>query len=254
MVRIAAIIFVIAAVTLTVMFMTRPKHGVGQTHISPAPEVITNADAGPEMMTNGAYPGRKPAPLGDVLTDAQDPEFVDRVLPGLRKFFATLDRAGVNPLKDKPLSFDKIKISYPPNGITCRFVMNDSWTATYTETPEFSGMMHFGERGADNPFRAISHANTNALIRLSQNAIQMPQSEAEQIINHVSDTLGVDRSRFEKPKIFPLKMLDYDLGMFTARYRLKGSDPLNQFNYRLQLSIRATSPTTAVLVSYLHGP
>ena len=45
-------------------------------------------------------------------------------------------------------------------------------------------------------------------------------------------------------------MFHYDLGIFTARYRLKGSDPLNQFNYKFRLSIEATSPTNAVLVEY----
>ncbi len=192
---------------------------------------------------------RQSAP-GYNLIDAQDPEFVQRVLPVVRKFFATLDRAGVSPLEGE-LAFNNIRIHHSPHGMDCRFLIGDSWTGTVVESPEYSGVIHFGERGPDNPFRAISHANTNALIHLSENAIKMPQAEAERIINGISDALGVDRSRYEKPETYPEKMFHYDLGMHTVQYRKKGSDPINQLNYTLNFSIKATSPTTAVLVSYL---
>jgi hypothetical protein len=95
----------------------------------------------------------------------------------------------------------------------------------------------------------IGHADTNALIRLSQNAIPMARIEAERIISRVSDTFGVDRSKFEK-RIYPEKLFDYDLGMWTVRYRTKGADPIDGMNYPLRFSLRATSPTTAVLVMY----
>lgn len=136
----------------------------------------------------------------------------------------------------------------------CRFLIGDSWNATFVEAPGYSGIIHFGQRGPDNPFRAISHANTNALIRLSQNAIKMPQAEAERIVHHIADAFGVDRSKYEKPEIYPERMFQYDLGMYTAAYRKKGSDPINQLNYTLDFSIKATSPTTAVLVMYSETP
>jgi hypothetical protein len=151
MVRTAAILLAVTAVIFIVVFTRQRPTAVGQAHVSPAPE--TNADARPEP-TNGAYRGRKIARLRDVLTDANDPEFVERVVPGLRKFFGTLDQAGVNPLKGEPLAFDKITISYPPNGMDCQFIINDAWTALYKEDANFSGIIYFGQRGPNNPFRA----------------------------------------------------------------------------------------------------
>jgi len=184
-----------------------------------------------------------------VWTDAQDPEFVQHVLPIVREFFATLDRAGVNPLKGE-LQFNKVQMHHGRNGTACRFLIGDTWTTTVYTGKKFSGVMHFGERGPDNPFRAISSANTNALIRLSERAIKMPQAEAEQIIDRISNTFGIDRSKFEKPEIYPEQMFQYDLGMYTAQYRKKGSDPINRANFPVAFSIRATSSTSAVLVMY----
>ena len=39
----------------------------------------------------------------------------------------------------------------------------------------------------------------------------------------------------------------------TVQYRKKGSDPINGLNYPITFSIRATSPTTAVLVMYSYS-
>ncbi|MCI0744247.1 MAG: hypothetical protein L0Y58_02475 [Verrucomicrobia subdivision 3 bacterium] len=203
------------------------------------------------LQVNQSHSQRRATPSGEILTDPQDPEFAERVLPVVREFFATLEHAGVNPLKGE-LPYNSIRIHHGRNGMTCRFLLGESWTATAYVSPEYSGILHFGQRGPDNPFRAISHANTNALIRLSQNAITMPQPEAERIINRISEALSVDRSKFEKPEFYPEKMFDYDLGMYSVQYRTKGSDPINQLNYPMSFTIRATSPTSAVLVSYLY--
>jgi hypothetical protein len=189
---------------------------------------------------------------GFVSTDAQDPEFVQHVLPIIRGFLAVLDRAGVNPLAGEP-QFNKVQIHHGPNGMGCRFLIGDSWTATVYTGRKFSGVMHFGERGPDNPFGAISDGNTNALSRLSERAIKMPRAEAERMIDHISDAFGVDRSWFEKPDVHPEQMFQYDLGMYTVRYRKKGTDPINGLNYPITFSIRATSPTTAVLAMYSYS-
>ena len=117
----------------------------------------------------------------------------------------------------------------------------------------FRGVLHFGERGPDNPFGAISNADTNAVIRLSERAIKMPEANATRIIDHVADKFEIDLSEFEKPEVFPEQMFQYDLGMYTVKYRKKGSDPINQLNYPISFSIRATSPTTAVLAMYSAG-
>ena len=82
----------------------------------------------------------------------------------------------------------------------------------------------------------------------------MPEAEAERIINHIADAFGVDRAKYEKPEIYPEKMLVYDLGMHTVQYRKKGSDPINQLNYTLNFTIKATSATTAVLVDFNQTP
>ncbi|MGI8966231.1 MAG: hypothetical protein ACR2H1_09125 [Limisphaerales bacterium] len=73
-------------------------------------------------------------------------------------------------------------------------------------------------------------------------------------MNRISDAFSVDRFKFERPEIYPKKMFDYDLGIDTIQYRKKGRDPINQLNYRLNFSITATSPTTAVLVMYSETP
>jgi hypothetical protein len=190
------------------------------------------------------------APLEQRSTDAQDKQFTERVLPVFQTFLSTLDQAGISPLTEQP-SFNSVRFLRSPDATVCQFLIGDQWAAMYVESSAFRGITHFGQRGPNNPFRAISHANTNALIRLSQNAIKMPETEAKRILNDIADAaFHVDRSKYEKPEIYPEKLFNYDLGLWTVQYRKKGTDPINQLNYALSFSIRATSPTTAVLVSY----
>lgn len=80
----------------------------------------------------------------------------------------------------------------------------------------------------------------------------MPQAEVERIANRVTDAFGIDRSKFEKAQIHEEGLFEYRLGIYTAEYRKKGSDPINQLNYTRGFSLKATSPATAVLVSYSH--
>ncbi len=201
-----------------------------------------------------SYPPRSSNELGDTLIKAQDPLFLEQVMPKLNEFFSLLDGLSVNPLHGKlqPSSCDKIRIIHIPNGIICRLVIGDGWTATYIENSTFSGMMYFGQRGADDPIRAISHANTNTLHQLAQNAVSMSETEVWKIANRVADAFGIDQSEFEKPEMFEEGLFDYRLGIYTVRYRKKGSDPINQLNYTRDFSLKATSPTSAVLVSYSH--
>jgi hypothetical protein len=238
----AIIILIGAAVTVVyVTQRTRPQVAIAQT--APLPPTVTSA---------APASGRQSKSSAFVSTDAHDPEFAQNVQPVIRKFFAMLNRAGVNPLKGH-MEFNKVQIRYGPNGMGCRFLIGDSWTATTYIGEKFSGVLHFGERGPDNPFRAISDGDTNALMRLAERAIKMPQAEAERIIRHISDSFGIDYSQFEEPEIYPEQMFHYDLGMYTVQYRKKGSDPINRLNYPITFSIRATSPTTAVLVMYSYS-
>lgn len=190
--------------------------------------------------------------LGDTLVAAQDPEFENKVFPKFREFVATLNQLGVNPFEGEvsPASCSKIRIIHLPNGITCPFVIGEGWTAEYTQIGSFEGITHFGQRGPDNPFRAISRADTAALSRLSQRAVAMPETEAWTIADRVADAFGIDRSRFEKPQMHEEALFEYRLGTHTVQYRMKGSDPLNRMNYTRSLTLKATSPTTAVLVRY----
>src|SRR5258708_34823407 len=59
-----------------------------------------------------SYSDRATNALGDTLTDANDPEFVNRVFPKFRKFVGTLERLGVNPFHGEidPASCSKIRI------------------------------------------------------------------------------------------------------------------------------------------------
>jgi hypothetical protein len=241
----AAVVVALLIAMLAVVYLARRPRPAAITDSQTPTNAIVQAGA------SRLPPDRRITPKEDTLADPQDPEFVQRMVPVVREFFGTLDRAGVNPLKEE-LSFNSIQMHHGPNGTTCRLLLGDSWTATTYVGPNYSGVLHFGQRGPDNPFRAISHANTNALMRLSQKAIQMPKVEAERIISRVSDAFQVNRARFEEPEIYPDKMFDYDLGMYSVQYRTKGTDPVNQLNYALSFSIRATSPTTAVLVSYMY--
>ncbi|MBI5388022.1 MAG: hypothetical protein HZA90_25440 [Verrucomicrobia bacterium] len=177
---------------------------------------------------------------------------MNKVFPKFREFIATLNRLGVSPFESdvQPASCSKIRIIHIPNGIICPFVIGDGWTAEYTQAGSFEGITHFGQRGPDNPFRAISRADREALNRLSQQAITMPEAVAWPIADRIADAFGIDRARFEKPEIHEEALFEYRLGMQTIRYRAKGSDPLNQLNYTRSLTLKATSPTTAVLVMY----
>jgi hypothetical protein len=192
--------------------------------------------------------------LGDVLTDGRDPVFQKKVFPKFREFLAKLDHLDVNPFQGQiePASCSKIQYMEIPNGMICKFLIGDGWTADYTENPAFSGITYFGQRGPDNPIRAISHANTNALRRLAQNAIAMPEQEAWRIANQVAKVFAIDPSKFEKPEMYEEGLFEYRLGIYGVQYRKKGSDPVNQMNYTRSFSLKATSPTTAVLVSYSH--
>jgi len=183
--------------------------------------------------------------LGDKLTDAQDPVFLNQVLPRTREFFATLDRIGVNPLRGElqPTSCSKIRIISIPNGIICPFVIGGGWTAEYTQSPLFSGITYFGQRGPDNPIRAISHADTNALLRLSQGAVTMPDAEVWRIATVVADAFRIDPSKFEKPRMYEEGLFEHHLGIYTVEYRKKGSDPINGLNYTLQLRFSSVTRT-----------
>jgi hypothetical protein len=180
--------------------------------------------------------------------------FLKEVFPKFGQFIATLDRLGVNPLQHelRPAACTKIQLTTIPDGIMSRFVIGDGWTARYTQNPSFSGITHFGQRGPDNPYRAISQADTNAVSRLSQSAIRMSDADVWRIANSVADAFGIDPSKFEKPEMYEEGLFEYRLGIYTVRYRKKGSDPINQLNYTRDFSLKATSPTTAVLVSYSH--
>jgi hypothetical protein len=235
----AVAIIVLVAAVATIVFRTQQGKDRATEIPTRARKPVTNAGVSSERQSSSTFAS----------IDAKDPEFVQQVLPFVRDFFATLDKAEVNPIKGE-LLFNKVQIHHGRNGTTCRFLIGESWTATTYVGARFSGILHFGERGPDNPFRAIGGANTNALGRLAERAIKMPQAEAEQIIDRISNTLGIDRNKFEKPEIYPEQMFDYDLGMYAAQYRKRGSDPINRANFPITFSIRATSSTTAVLVMY----
>lgn len=189
---------------------------------------------------------------GDTLLTAQDPVFVNKVFPKFRDFIGVLEGLGISPFESEvhAASCSKIRMIHVPNGIICPFVIGDDWTAEYTRLGSFEGITHFWQRGPNNPFRAISHADTNALSRLSQGAIAMPEPEAWRIAGQVADAFAIDRARFEKPRMHEEALFEYRLGMHTVRYLAKGADPLNQLNYKQSFTLRATSPTTAVLVRY----
>ncbi|HEY0549900.1 MAG TPA: hypothetical protein VGF13_09880, partial [Verrucomicrobiae bacterium] len=120
--------------------------------------------------TEHSSPTRPMNVLGDTLMAAQDPEFVNKVFPKFREFIAALNRLGLSPFSGEIQSgsCSKIRIIHLPNGLTCPFVIGDGWTADYLRSDSFEGIAHFGQRGPDNPFRAISRADTDALKRLSE--------------------------------------------------------------------------------------
>jgi hypothetical protein len=192
--------------------------------------------------------------LGDCLTDLQDQAFLSEILPATHEFFSKLDRLGLSPLRNEvqPDSCSKIRIIKTPNGIVCPFVIDDIWTVEFMRGSSFSGVTHFGQRGADNPFRAISHADTDALNRLSKKAVAMPEVEVWKIASRVADAFGIDPSKFERPRMYEESLFNYHLGIYTIEYRKKGSDPINQMNYTHSFSLKATSRTGAILVSYSH--
>src|SRR6266404_4760878 len=229
--RRAKIIAIVVAAIIAVYLLWQKRTGHVENPVSldaPAHGMIQTPPEGP-------FSTRATNALGDILTDAQDPEFINNVFPKFREFVGALKRLGVSPFETDVQrgSCSKIRIIHTRNG-------------------SFEGITHFGQRGADNPYRAISHANTNALRRLSERAITMPEAEVLKIENGVADAFGIDPSQFEKPQMFEEGLFEYHLGIYTVRYRKKGSDPINQLNYTREFSLKATSPTTAVLVSYSH--
>lgn len=242
---IATVAIAIIAAFLVYRQKAKSTHPISEQSIS-IPKARTRVD--------GDYSPRRTNQLGDVLTDAEDPVFLNQVFPKFREFAATLDRLGINPLQGElhPSSCSKIRIINIPNGILCPFVIGEGWTADYTENRDFSGITRFGQRGPDNPYRAISRADTNALRRLSQSAVAMPEAEVWRIAERAADAFGIDRAQFETRQMHEEALFEYRLGIYTVRYRKKGSDPVNQMNYTREFSLKATSPTSAVLVNYSH--
>jgi len=223
------------------------------------PAVRPTAPASPEVSasakplpTEESRSGRTKNRLDDTLAGAQDAEFTSKVFPKFREFVATLNRLGVSPFEREVSASEcsKIRIIHTPNGIICPFVIGDGWTADYMRSGTFEGITHFGQRGPDNPFRAISRADMDTLKRLSEQAVPISQEESWKIANRVSDALQIEQAFFEKPQMHEEAMFEYRLGLQTIRYRAKGSDPLNQMNYTRSFTLKATSPTTAVLVRY----
>jgi len=159
-----------------------------------------------------------------------------------------------NPVNDSGYTFSLTFSPHSggPRGLSCWLVIDDRWTAHYIGTPSFSGITYFGQCGPDDPIRAISHANTNALRRLSQGANKMPESEVWRIVNRVAGAFGVNPAKYEKPRMYEEGRFEYNLGIYTVEYRKKGSDPINGLNYTRSFSLKATSSTTAVLVTYTH--
>lgn len=165
--------------------------------------------------------------LNDPIRNSGDTEFQRKVIPGTREFFVKLDRLGLNPLNGAfhPDSCSKIRVTEIPDGIMCQFIIDGRWSAMYTDNPAFSGIVYFGQRGPDDPIKAISHADTNTLRRLSETAVTLPPKEVWRIAASVADAFGINPSKFEKPDIYEEKLFTYNLGIYTVRYRRKGTDP-----------------------------
>ena len=231
---------------IVVVFLLQQKHAV---RVEPQASEEMPAAATVEPPKERGHPTNR---LGHVLVDAHDSEFANRIFPKFREFVATLEGAGVSPFGEEvsQASCSKIRVTRIPNGVLCPFVIADKWTADYLRTDTFEGIAHFGQVGPDNPFRAISRADTNALSRLAQQAVAMEHAETWKIADRVVDAVGVDRSRFETPQMIDEALFEYQLGFQTVRYRTKGTDPLNQMNYTRSFTLKATSPTSAVLVRY----
>ena len=195
-----------------------------------------------------------PSQIADTQIEAQDPLFLERVWPKINEFFSKLNNLNMNPLSGqlRPSACDRIKIIHIPNGMIYRLVIDDGWTATYLDSSAFSGMMYFGQRGVDDPLRAISHADTNTLSRLAQSAIVMSEVNFSQNANQVAEEFKIDFSKFEKPQMFEEGLFQYHLGIYTVRYRKKDSDPINQMNYTRSFSLKTISPNHTVLVNYSH--
>jgi hypothetical protein len=244
------VIIAIVVGLVVAVYWLRQSPAVREKNPAPVEQIVSipaaqaNLEHSPSVLATNA--------LGDRMIDARDPEFVKRVFPKFREFAATLGRLGVSPFAGEiqPESCSKIRIIRTPHGIICPFVIGDGWTAYYTRSGSFEGITRFGQRGPDNPFRAISRADMETLRRLSEGAITMPADAAWPIANHIAEAFGIDPANFERPQMHEEGLFDYRLGLQTVRYRAKGSDPLNQMSYTRDFTLKATTATTAVLVSY----
>src|SRR5688500_18692164 len=95
--RTVSVSVLVVAVIVAVVFTTqRMKREAGQPRNVLTPQLATDAAQPGRDAEAAVYSRRQLEPSGYILTDAQDPEFVGRVLPIVRGFLATLDRAGAN--------------------------------------------------------------------------------------------------------------------------------------------------------------
>jgi hypothetical protein len=214
-VRKAVAIIVLVAAAATIVFRTRHGKDRATKIPTPASKPATHAAASSKRQSNSMFAS----------IDAEDAEFVQQVLPLLRDFFAALDKAEVNPIKGE-LQFNKVQIHHGRNGTTCRFLIGDSWTATTYVGAGFSGILHFGERGPDNPFRAIGGANTNTLAPTGLSARSKSLNLKRSGLLSVSRIqLEIDRDKVEKPEIYPEQMFDYDSWNVHGPISEKGQRP-----------------------------
>ncbi len=237
---------IIAAFVVVIVMCRRPNEARDDT---PSVAVASEAASAP---TSQASATQITNAMGDLLADHQAPVFLAKVFPTFRDFTMKLKQLGISPFDGDPTpeSCGKIRVIKTANGIICTFNIGVRWTADYVKNGSYEGIAHFGQRGPDNPFRAISRADTEALRKLSDAAVNMPETEVWKMTERIESAFGIDRSRFEPPIIHEESMFEHRLGMHTVRYRHKGADPLNQMNYTRSFTLKATSPTKAALVRY----
>lgn len=201
--------------------------------------------------------------LGTFFVDStdEDLQFLHEVKPAISNFLSRLKSINASPI-DPALSTNTVShVRFGQNaygGTNCSFIIDDSWTVRYdhmnpsANTTAFDGITYFGPRGRDNPYKAISRADTNTLARIADNIkFYMPQETAIQLIPSIFNALGENPQNYEQPQIKADKPFGYNIGTFTAVYRTKGSDPLNQLDGRKTLTITPSSTNQAALTLYL---
>ena len=194
-----------------------------------------------------------------IFTDAYDPQFRSQVLPQARSFFNKLQTLGVSPLEKDIASYQikGVRFDSPTRGTNnttnCIFAVVDprpqenrtnTWQFMYSAMPEtaqtkvFDGITFFSATGQDNLEEAISKHDLVTLSNMANRvAWNMPDETSHAFLNNTLKAFAPEGKYYNSPQYIHQQPFGIEIGVVSGSVTLRGSDPRNQLEPRLEVSV-----------------